>query len=70
MAFGNFGMQLGMGPPEEYGPSAAQGNPSGYGGTKVFSNKSELIVGVIVVAVLFMLIAGVITLRASGEVVI
>lgn len=70
MAFGNFGMSLGMGPPESYGPDAAAGNPSGYGGKGFSTNKSEVIVCVIVVAVLFMLIAGVITLRASGEVVI
>lgn len=53
-----------------YSSDNASGNPSGYGGGKLRNVRCEIIVAVIVVAVLFMLIAGVITLRMSGEVVI
>lgn len=53
---------------------AAEGNPSGYGGSNAKPPdgmvRSEVVLGLIVIAVLFMLITGVIALRASGEIVI
>jgi hypothetical protein len=69
MSFTDFTMGLGMGPGADYGPSAAAGDPSGYN-QRMRLNRADLVVGVIVIAVLFMLIAGVIALRLSGEVVI
>lgn len=69
MSFSDFTMGLGMGPGADYGPGAARGDPSGYG-PPMRTNRSELVVGLIVVAVIFMLITGVILLRVSGEVVI
>lgn len=70
MVWTDFTNSLGVSPGASYGPDAASGNPSGYGGNKRITNRSEIVVGIIVVAVLFMLIAGVIMLRVSGEVVI
>lgn len=57
-------------PAPAYASGNAAGNPSGYGTKMKAGMRNELIVGVVIIAVLFMLIAGVVMLRVSGEVVI
>lgn len=70
-----FGFGIGVGQPGTYASGPADGNYPNQGGTStgmgmpnIFHN--AVMVGVIVIAALVLLVAGVIGLRASGEVVI
>lgn len=76
MALGSgFGFGIGMGQPGTYASGPADGNYPNQGGTStgvggINFGHNAVIVGVIVIAALFLLVAGVVALRASGEVVI
>ena len=76
MALGTgFGFGIGMGQPGTYASGPADGNYPNQAGTSTGVgmpnvNHNAVVVGLIVIAALFMLVAGVIGLRASGEVVI
>ena len=70
-----FGFGIGVGQPGTYSSGPADGNYPNQGGTSTgfgtpnFTHNA-VVVGLIVIAALFMLVAGVIGLRASGVVVI
>lgn len=70
-----FGFGIGMGQPGTYASGPADGNYPGQGGSSAAlgmpnMGHNAVVVGLIVIGALALLAAGVIGLRASGEVVI